>query len=148
MKRTIAVDIINLFLVSLFLYAAISKLMDYTLFKEQIAASAILRPFARFLSWALPTIEFLAVILLFVPRWRLKGLYMSLVLLMLFTIYIIGLTISSDDALCNCGGLLEQLTPKQHIVFNLSCIAATAIAIVLERRARTAYRKMQASAFA
>jgi len=146
MKRTTIVEIISLFLLSLFLYAAISKIMDYTLFKEQLSDSPIMKPIAGLVAWSLPTVEFIVVLLLLVPRWRLRGLYASLGLLIVFTIYIVSMLAFSDHLPCSCGGLLEQLSWKQHVIFNAACIALAYTAIRLEKRIAKEYRsKLEAT---
>ena len=147
MKRTTIVEIISLFLLSLFLYAAISKVMDYTLFKEQLSDSPIMKPIAGLVAWLLPTVEFAVVLLLIVPRWRLKGLYASLGLLIVFTIYIVSMLAFSDHLPCSCGGLLEQLSWKQHVFFNAACIALAYTAIRLEKRIAREYRSKLATTF-
>ena len=136
MKRALIVEIITLLIASLFLYAAVSKIMDNTLFKEQLAVSPLLGHVAGLMAWSLPKVELAAVLLLIVPRWRLKGLYTFQILMILFTIYILGMLAFSDHLPCSCGGLLQQLSWKQHVVFNGAFIVLAGIAIRLEKRMR------------
>lgn len=147
MKRTTIIEIISLLTLSLFLYAAISKVMDYTLFKEQLAESPVLKAVAVPLAVGLPIVEFALVVLLIVPRWRLKGLYSSLVLLSIFIVYIVVMMLTSDHLPCSCGGLLEQLSWKGHIYFNGGFILLNAIAIRLEKGLRRQKRRDLAAAF-
>ena len=147
MKRTIIIDIITVLTLSLFLYAAIAKVMDYTLFREQLAISPLLHPFAGFIAVALPVVEFGLVILLMVPRWRLKGLWSSALLLSLFIIYIVVMMLTSDHLPCSCGGLLEQLSWKGHIVFNGLFILLNAIAIRLEKTYKSRQKKELTAVF-
>jgi uncharacterized membrane protein YphA (DoxX/SURF4 family) len=132
MKRGLIL-IISYFFVILFLYSGASKLMEYSLFQEQIAVSPILRPISTYIAWILPTTEFLAAILLFFPKSRLKGLYFSLVLMILFTGYIIAILLFDKQLPCSCGGILESLSWKEHLAFNSICIAVGAISTILER---------------
>src|SRR5690349_3095795 len=88
MSKSTLVEIISCLFIILFLYTGISKLMEYSVFKEQMADSPILKPVAPIIAWALPLTEFLVTILLIIPRWRLKGLYASLFLMVAFTLYI------------------------------------------------------------
>jgi len=147
MKRTTIIEIIALLTLSLFLYAGISKIMDYTLFKEQLAESPVLKAFSGVIAVGLPIVEFALVILLIVPRWRLKGLYSSLILLFIFTIYIVVMMLTSDHLPCSCGGLLEQLSWKGHIVFNGSFILLNAIAIRLEKQLKKQQKDSITAAF-
>ncbi|WP_315815636.1 MauE/DoxX family redox-associated membrane protein [Paraflavitalea speifideaquila] len=110
MKRTTIVETVVFLFVVLFLYTGISKIMEYTVFKEQLKESPILGFAANFVARWLPIMEFLLVVLLIVPRWRLKGLYLSTALMTAFTVYIIVLMSISTDLPCSCGGVLAQLS--------------------------------------
>lgn len=144
-KRSAIVEIISMLFVILLLYTGISKLMDYAVFKEQIATSPILAPVARYIAGCLPWIEFLTVILLIVPRWRLKGLYASLGLMVSFTGYIIAMLTFNEHIPCSCGGVLEELSWKQHIVFNSIFIALAVTSIALLRQLKKENRMELAS---
>lgn len=133
MKRSIIVEIIVMLFVILFLYTGISKLMDYSVFKEQLAESPVLGPMAK-LAIGLPLIEFLTSLLLILPRWRLKGLYVSLALMTLFTGYIITILSFSDQLPCSCGGIVAQLSWQQHVAFNSSFILLALTGIIIEKR--------------
>lgn len=137
LKRTIP-SIVALLLVVLFLYTGISKLMDYTVFKEQIAASPILAPIAPFTAWALPLTEFAVAVLLFIPAWRLWGLYASFVLMLSFTGYVIAIMTFSKELPCSCGGVLQEMSWGQHVVFNIVVTVLALVAALLERKRRRA----------
>lgn len=134
MKRTTIIETIVFLHVILFLYTGVSKLMDYTVFKENIAGSPILAPIATPIAWGLPWVEFIITVMLIVPRWRLKGLYASLVLMIAFTSYVIGLLLFENDLPCSCGGILQQLSWPQHLILNSAFILLAISAIVLQRR--------------
>ena len=137
LKRTIP-SIVALLLVVLFLYTGISKLMDYTVFKEQIAESPILAPVAPFVAWALPLVEFAVAIALFIPAWRLWGLYASSVLMLLFTGYIAAILSFSEELPCSCGGILQEMSWQQHLVFNITFTLLAILSAILERKRRKA----------
>lgn len=132
MKRTI-VEIITTLFIILFLYTGISKLMDYSVFKEQLATSPILAPISYIVAILLPWVEFAIVLLLIIPRWRLRGLYSSFVLMILFTLYITGILTFSDQLPCSCGGIIELMSWKQHIIFNSLFIAMAFWGIRIQR---------------
>ena len=134
MKRSIAVEIISLLFTLLFLYTGISKLSDYNVFKEQIALSPLPESLAPRIAWGLPRIELLLALLLFIPRWRLKALYASLSLMLLFTGYIIATAHNKEDILCNCGGILEQMSFTEHIIFNSIFLLLAVFGILLEKQ--------------
>ncbi|HEU4553940.1 MAG TPA: MauE/DoxX family redox-associated membrane protein [Chitinophaga sp.] len=143
LKRTIPSIVAHL-LVVLFLYTGISKLMEYTVFKEQIAASPILAPIAPFVAWALPLTEFIVAVLLFIPAWRLRGLYASFILMLMFTGYVIALVSFSKELPCSCGGVLQEMSWSQHIVFNSVFTLLALVATLLERKNRKSRQATEA----
>jgi len=136
MKRTTIVEIISVLFIILFLYTAISKLMEYSVFKEQLAASPFLAPVASFVAPSLLAVEFLLILLLAIPRWKLKGLYVSTALMAIFTLYIIVMMFFADHLPCSCGGVLAELSWGQHIIFNFVFIALGIVGIALEKKIR------------
>jgi uncharacterized membrane protein YphA (DoxX/SURF4 family) len=137
LKRTIP-SVVALLLVVLFLYTGVSKLMDYTVFKEQIAGSPILAPVAPFIAWALPLVEFAVAVALFIPAWRLWGLYASSVLMLLFTGYIAAILSFSEELPCSCGGILQEMSWQQHLVFNITFTILSIVSAILEKKRRKA----------
>jgi uncharacterized membrane protein YphA (DoxX/SURF4 family) len=134
-KATI-VEIISVLFIILFLYTGISKLMEYSVFKEQIAENPILKPFASFIAWSLPLTEFIVSLMLIIPRWRLKGLYVSLALMIAFTLYIGAIMIFYKELPCSCGGIISQLSWTGHLIFNSIFILLAYIGVRLERQLR------------
>jgi len=133
-KRSAIVEVISILFMILFLYTGVNKLINYTVFKEQIATSPLLAPIAPYIAGGLPWVEFLLVIILFVPSWRLKGLYASLGIMVLFTGYIVAILMFNEHIPCSCGGILEELSWKQHIVFNSTFIALALTGIAMLSR--------------
>jgi uncharacterized membrane protein YphA (DoxX/SURF4 family) len=136
MTRSTITEIISTLFIILFLYTGTSKFIGYAIFKEQIATSPLLTRIAPVLAWVLPLSEIVVSSLLIVPRWRLKGLNSSLLLMILFTGYIIGILIFNKNIPCSCGGVIESLTWTGHIVFNSVFIILAFIGIKLEKVSR------------
>jgi uncharacterized membrane protein YphA (DoxX/SURF4 family) len=134
MKRTSLIETIIFFYAVLFLYTGISKLIDYDVFRENIADSPILATFATPIAWGLPWIEFLVTAMMIIPRWRLKGLYASLALMLAFTAYIVAILLFDEHLPCSCGGILQQLSWPQHIVLNLVFIILAIGGITLQKK--------------
>jgi hypothetical protein len=133
-KRTTIIEIITVLNIILFLYTGIAKIMDYSVFKEQLAMSPILSWAAKPVAVLLPVVEFLIVLMLVVPRWRLKGLYSSFILMTAFTIYIIAMFMVAPEMPCSCGGIIELLSWKGHLVFNGVFVLLNAIAVRLQKK--------------
>jgi len=141
MRRNVIIEIITTSLVLLFVYAAISKLLDYNKFKIQVGKSPLLTSFSAFVVIGIPAFELLLSILLVMKGTRLLALYGSLFLMTLFTAYLIAILNFSYYIPCSCGGILQGLSWKTHIIFNTVFIIITGVAITLQSKpaiARTA----------
>lgn len=141
-KYSAVTETVTILFIVLFLYTGICKLIDYSVIREQLALTPILEPFATIIARCLPWVEFLAVVLLAIPRWRLKGLYLSGALLVVFTMYISGMLVFDSQLPCSCGGVIELLSWPQHIVLNLVLLVLSVAAIIAEHlnRINTQFR--------
>ncbi len=117
-KRTI-VDLISILFIILFVYAAVSKWIDLPRFRVQVGQSPLLTDFVNWIIWIIPGTELTISSLLYFDQWRIIGLYASLSLMALFTSYIVVLTRFSDFVPCSCGGILQNMSWNQHLVFNI-----------------------------
>ena len=135
-KLILFADMISGLLLLLFLYTAISKLTSHEVFKNVLTASPLLKPYAGMISWLLPVSEIAIVVLLFIPRFRIKGLIASLILITLFTIYLLYMIVFTPHLPCNCGGVIKLLTWPEHIVFNLFFVFLSVTGILLYKRAK------------
>ncbi|MBI1342478.1 MAG: hypothetical protein GC171_06050 [Terrimonas sp.] len=115
-------------LVFLFLYTALTKFYDVSRFAATMKHNYILSPYADVLKWLVPITEIIIVILLCIPRTRRKGILISSVLLALFAGYISYMLLKDSELPCTCGGILESMSWKQHLVFNISMIALSVAA--------------------
>jgi uncharacterized membrane protein YphA (DoxX/SURF4 family) len=134
MRKALLANIITYFFIFLFLYTGVAKLMEIPMFKEQLTSSPLMGPLSGIITWALPIGELLLGVALFIPATRLKALYATFCLMALFTIYVIAILFIDAHISCSCGGIIEELTPKQHVLFNSACVILTALAIAISRR--------------
>ena len=136
MKRYVN-DTAIFLLILLFVYTALSKLMDFQLFQSQMYNQTLPHGIATFLIWTLPGIELITGGLLFFENTRLYGFYLSSILMMLFTIYI-GLVLLNffDRVPCSCGGVIKALGWKLHFVFNIFFLLLSFIGIYITYRER------------
>lgn len=137
MKRNTIIEVIASLLVLLFIYAALSKLFDYKNFRTQLSRSPFLTNFSGMTAWMLPMGELLVVgALLFKPtRWI--GLYASLFLMTMFSVYIYLMLNYSSYIPCSCGGILSKMGWKDHFLFNLLFVVLSIAGIWLESRRKT-----------
>jgi hypothetical protein len=130
MKRSTVVDIISSLLILLFVYTAVSKLLDYSTFKLQLAKSPFISQLASIVVWALPVGELLAAAALIFKPTRLLGLYASLFLMTMFTAYIWAMLNYSYDIPCSCGGILSKMGWEEHLWFNAAFVIVCIIGIL------------------
>jgi zinc transporter ZupT len=133
MKKAILADIITCLFILLFVYAALSKMLDYRQFRVQVGQSPLLTSYAGQVVWAVPALEIIIALLLAMKSTRLAGLYSSFFLMMLFTAYIIAITRFSDYIPCSCGGILQKMNWNQHMVFNICFVIMGGAATFLLR---------------
>ncbi|WP_417237366.1 MauE/DoxX family redox-associated membrane protein [Bizionia paragorgiae] len=129
-KRNAAVVASYLF-VLLFLYAAVSKLLDFETFTVQLAQSPLLSAYAGFIAWAVPGLEILIAVLLTLQKYRIPALYAAFTLMVMFTAYIYIILNFSDFIPCSCGGVLEKLSWTQHLIFNIVFIILAGVAVLV-----------------
>lgn len=129
-SRTIAEVICFLYAV-MFTYAGSSKLLGLADFKDQLAQTGTLAPFAGWIAWSVPLVEILLALLLLTKAFRLAALYGALGLMALFTTYIAWMLRFSDHIPCSCGGIIPSMGWKSHLVFNACWMALALIGIVL-----------------
>lgn len=132
--RLLAADFISSLLLLVFLYTAWSKLREYEQFSYTLSKSYLLEPVAGIVAWILPILELALVVLLFVPAWRRLGLKFSIVLLSALTLYLTIMIMYAPELPCACGGVLEDLTWKEHLYFNLGLIFISIIGAVLYKK--------------
>lgn len=119
MKRTIFIHIVLFLLVLVFSYTAISKLSATDEFTAQLHYFPIFRALPPGIAVVIPIADAIVALLLIFPLTRNAGLWSSLVLLGLFTIYLIVIVITMPELPCTCGGVISQLNWVEHIVFNI-----------------------------
>lgn len=137
MTRKIAVDIVVFSYIMLFVYAALTKLLDYQKFVVQLGQSPILTDYAQVLAVVVPFIELGISLMLIFPKTRLKGLYVAFGLMVMFTTYIVLASRFSDYVPCSCGGVLEGMTWTQHLIFNTVFVLLALIGILLQPNIRS-----------
>lgn len=122
MKPKVAIEIISSLLILLFVYAASSKLIEYSTFKTQLVNLLFFKTFAGIVAWTIPSIELLTTLLLTVKFIRIIELYASLIMLPFFTLYKAGMLLSGKQLPCSCG-IIQQLRLEAAFTINKVKIA-------------------------
>jgi hypothetical protein len=132
MKKNTIVELISALLLVLFIYTALSKLLDFDKFKYQIGQSPFITNISWLVIWSIPLAEIITSILLIFKRTRLAGLYLSFFLMLLFTGYVFIMLRYSSYLPCSCGGVLSIMSWKQHFIFNGAFTGLSLAGIMLQ----------------
>ncbi|MBA5792692.1 hypothetical protein H1R17_01480 [Flavobacterium sp. xlx-214] len=127
MKKRIQTGIISFFIL-LFVYAAISKLVDFENFQVQVAQSPLLSAFSTPIAYGVVVGELIIALLLCFQITKALGLYLFLGFMTAFTVYIYLILHYSPFVPCSCGGILEKMGWWEHLWFN---IITTIVAVAL-----------------
>ncbi len=134
--KKISVEIVCALLVLLWVYVAVSKLLDYGTFVSQLEKSPYTTGYAEWVGWLVPAVELITAMVLITRLGRMIGLYSSLFLLLLFSGYIYAILNYSYFIPCSCGGIISKMTWEQHLVFNLVFVGLTIGAILLSNTSK------------
>ncbi|WP_425568840.1 MauE/DoxX family redox-associated membrane protein [Pedobacter jeongneungensis] len=111
-----------LLLIVLWSYAVFAKLADLELYKRQMVEQPFSPNIILVLTYLVPSLELLSATLLILNKHKL-GLWISLVLLIGFTIYItLILSHVFPKVPCSCGGFISKMSWKNHLYFNMLLI--------------------------
>lgn len=106
--------------VSMWLYVAIPKFQNLKYYKEVMNTQAVPKWSVSLLTVLVPLSELLAAILLIIPATRLWGMYLSLALMIAFTIYVAGIILQAYNVYpCSCGGAFSRLGWRKHLRVNI-----------------------------
>jgi hypothetical protein len=119
----------------LFVYAAVSKLLDFQNFEAQLGRSPMLARYGGWY-WLVPGLEIFISILLAIPKFQIVGLYASFSLMTMFTAYIIAILNYSEYIPCSCGGILQKMTWTAHLWFNIFFVLLAGYAILITSKSQ------------
>jgi hypothetical protein len=130
-------EIISIALIVLFAYTAVSKLADFASFQDQMKAQPLPVWLTSLVVWTLPAMELITGILLILSHTRLTGLYISLVLMLMFSAYVaLALAGALGSIPCACGGIIESLGWKSHLAINLVFTGLSLTGIILYHKVK------------
>lgn len=133
-RKEIIIDIISYLFIVLFLYTGMMKLIDHATFHFDLVNAPIIKKLNPILAFAVPIFELLIAFCLFIPRTKGLGLYSSLVIMTLFTVYVGGILSFAKHKPCTCGGILRILSWRQHLLLNITLTALALVAILLSKQ--------------
>ncbi|QJB30813.1 hypothetical protein HF329_05665 [Chitinophaga oryzae] len=135
MKKDYLTDLAITIYVILFSYTAGSKFLDMKQFARDMDKQPFNHTITQGLTWGVPVIEALIVVVLIFPRYRIAGLRAATVLMVIFTIYVLLIMLRVFNKVpCSCGGVIRTLTWEQHLVFNLFFVVLGIVGLVVGRK--------------
>ena len=139
MKKAILIDVISYAFAFLFVYTAVSKFFILDIFLEDIQKISIIKSFAPIITLLIPILEILVSLCLIIPNKRLLGLYSSFILMVVFTLYVAGVLLFTESKYrpCTCGGVIRELTWKQHLWLNTGLTLLSFAGIILQKKNNT-----------
>jgi hypothetical protein len=135
MKRKIVIEILSSLVILLFVYTSVSKWLDFKTFTGQMNN----QPFPNWLTpglvWTLPSVEIIISGLLMFDKTQLLGFRAALILMLLFTLYTLLVLLKVFGRVpCSCGGVIENLSWGQHLVFNLFYVGIALAGMILKKK--------------
>lgn len=124
--------IITGFLIILWVYTTLSKVLEFKKFKHAMSIQVFPKWVGEILVYILPFSEICLVILLILPSFRLIGMYSSLFMMFIFTLYVGGAVFKIYERTpCACGGLFARLNWTRHFKVNISLTIIALIGVLL-----------------
>lgn len=124
----------------MYMYTGWAKFMNLSTFIRGNSKIPHLGQYAKLIGYGIPSLEIVLAILLVIPVYRIKrfALWTSTLLMGVFTLYLSLMVGFIEKKLCHCGGVIESMGWKTHIVFNLIWLFAGIFALV-----RTNYKNFK-----
>lgn len=130
-RKSLVYEVIASLFILLFVYAALSKIMDFEKFRVELGKSPVLNAFSGIVAVVIPVIEIIISIYLATKRYQLIAFYAAFMLMVVFSAYIVDILNFSSYVPCSCGGVLQNMSWPQHLVFNIGFIILSIIAILI-----------------
>ncbi|WP_430981144.1 MauE/DoxX family redox-associated membrane protein [Sphingobacterium faecium] len=134
-NKNIILGTFHYLIFTLLLYSAVSKIAGYDLFVNNLDKSPFFKGInTNLIAVGVISLEILIPVLFFFNKTTKVAYLLSFFLFFLFTGYIIMMFLFSPYLPCSCGGLIEKLSWKQHIYFNIVFIIFSAVLYLIEKK--------------
>jgi len=119
-------------LIFLWAYSSFSKLIELKKFHHALMTQVFPRWVGKILLYVLPISEIALVALLLIPQTRLIGMYSSMFMMALFTLYVGGAVFHIYERHpCACGGLFGRLGWHKHFKVNIMLTLIALVGVIL-----------------
>jgi uncharacterized membrane protein YphA (DoxX/SURF4 family) len=118
--KTILFDLTTFAFILLFAYTASSKILKFDSFVYVLSRMDVIGKYNTIIAYGVPPVELILCAFLLFPFSKRIALFGCLVLMIIFTLYLIYMVLSNHGNLpCSCGGVISKMSWRQHIWFNL-----------------------------
>lgn len=121
--KSLITEIIIFLLVLLWAYTFASKIFDFDTFRRQIKGAYILSAGGAILAYLLQATHLGIIILLVNKNWRKAGLLVSLIILVIYTTYLIYVLKFAPSIPCSCISLMSGMNWNDQLYFNFIALA-------------------------
>jgi hypothetical protein len=131
--ENIICNVCVIFFIAFFSYTAFNKLLEIQSFRNNLIKTGMFPlSIVPALSIAIIIIEIVVVFLLLFKK--MIGLLVLFMMMLVFTVYISYLNHKGLYEICGCGGILNGLPYRVHLVINLVLAACSAFCLVQLQR--------------
>jgi len=132
-KTKVFTDLISYLFILLFIYTASSKIFTFQDFNNMLHVVPIFGPYHMEISVLIISAEIIIGALLIIPFTKKTGLLATLILMLIFTIYLIYMVSFEKVLPCSCGGVISSLSWKNHIWFNAGLIFLSSLSLLTNK---------------
>ncbi|SHN22212.1 MauE/DoxX family redox-associated membrane protein [Chitinophaga sp. CF418] len=123
----------------LFVYVALNKLISFNYYLYDLRRSPVLQTVALPVAVVVPVMEILVACLLIPDKTRSYGLAGAVLLMAMFTVYVLYVIVFTKEHPCTCGGIIRELTWPQHLVFNVAFLTLALFAFIMKNNKLISY---------
>lgn len=117
----------------LFMYTATSKIFTFREFNNTLYMIPLFGPYHQAVAVFIIASEIVIGGLLIVPSTKWAGLYATLLLMVIFTVYLIYMVSYAVLLPCSCGGITVELSWKNHIWLNICLIVLLSVCLLTKQ---------------
>lgn len=135
MKHKRLLEGLVFFLFIFWIYAAVIKLADISMWRFQLREQPFADALTDPLAFGLPALQFVIAALLISKKTLKWGLYSGALLLVIFSGYIALIKLNFFEHVpCSCAGIIRSFGWTEHLIFNIAILILTIIAIFQIKR--------------
>jgi len=129
--KNILSEIIVFILILIWAYTFVAKVFDFETFQRQIKGAYMLSAGGNLLPYLLQIVHFGIILLLINKSWRRMGLITSILVLILYTGYLVYVLKFAPSIPCSCIAMFNWMNWNDQLYFNFSMLAINIIGLII-----------------